>query len=129
GNRVRGLLAPGSKLAKTHPELVVGTGNGARLELAGTSMAAAAVSGAAALVLSSQPKLAPLGVRGLLQMGAQDLKLGLLAAGAGSLNVAASVGHGKAPTVIAGESVAASGRAYAAKAVSESSAESNAILW
>ena len=74
GNRIRGLLAPGSTLAKEHPELVMATGGGARLELSGTSMAAAVVSGAAALVLSSQPKLAPLGVRVLLQLGAQDLR-------------------------------------------------------
>src|SRR5688500_19038851 len=111
GNRIRGLLAPGSRLAKDHPELVVGTGNSARLELSGTSMAAATVSGAAALVLSSQPKLKPLGLRLLLQLGAQDVRPGLLIAGAGSLNVAASVSKG-APTIIAGENITPSPLAF-----------------
>ena len=77
-------------------------------------MAAAVVSGAAALVLSSQPKLAPLGVRMLLQLGAQDLKTGLLVAGAGSWNIAASVARGKGATVIAGETIASSDRAFTA---------------
>ena len=40
GNRIRGLLAPGSTLATEHPELVTGHGVQARLELSGTSMAA-----------------------------------------------------------------------------------------
>src|SRR5688572_15553963 len=124
GNRIRGLLAPGARLAKEHPELVLGTGSGKRLELSGTSMAAAAVSGAAALVLGSQKNLAPLGVRMVLQLGAEDLKLGLLAAGAGSINVAASVARGQFDTVIAGESIRSSGRSFGSSAMS-----GETVLW
>jgi hypothetical protein len=50
GNRVVSLLAPNSTLASEHPEKVVMTSAGARLELSGTSMAAPAVAGAAALL-------------------------------------------------------------------------------
>src|SRR6185503_2539481 len=39
GNKVRSLLAPNAVIAQEHPELVVGTGADARLELSGTSMA------------------------------------------------------------------------------------------
>ena len=50
GRRVRSLLAPGSTLAQRYPEKVIGSGRSARLELSGTSMSAAVVSGAVALV-------------------------------------------------------------------------------
>ncbi len=50
GNRIRSLLAPGATLGREHPELVVGSGKDRQLELSGTSMAAAVVSGAAALI-------------------------------------------------------------------------------
>ena len=39
GNKIVGLLAPGSTLAREHPELVIDTVEGKRLELSGTSMA------------------------------------------------------------------------------------------
>jgi hypothetical protein len=102
GNRIRGLLAPGSKLAKTASRAGGWDGNGARLELSGRAWRRRRCPGGGAGAQLAAEACAA-GVRVLLQMGAQDLKLGLLAAGAGSLNVAASVGRGKAPTVIAGE--------------------------
>ena len=49
GNRIRGLLAPGSTLAREYPELVIGSGRDAQLQLSGTSMAAAVVFGRGAL--------------------------------------------------------------------------------
>ena len=36
GNRILGLLAPGARLATAHPELVMATAGGSRLELSGT---------------------------------------------------------------------------------------------
>ena len=65
GNRIPGLLAPGSTLAREHPELVIDTVDGKRLELSGTSMAAAAVSGAVALILESQSPTHPEAIRHL----------------------------------------------------------------
>ena len=57
GRRVRSLLAPGSTLAQRYPEKVIGSGRSARLELSGTSMSAAVVSGAVALVRDAMPRL------------------------------------------------------------------------
>ena len=51
GNRILGLAAPGSRLVRAHPELVVSTPEGKRLQLSGTSMAAAVVSGAVSVLL------------------------------------------------------------------------------
>jgi serine protease AprX len=50
GNKVLGLAAPGSTLVREHPELVIGSGLNARLQLSGTSMAAAVVSGSVAVL-------------------------------------------------------------------------------
>ena len=47
GNKILGLAVPGSTLVREHPELVVAMKDGRRLQLSGTSMAAAVVSGAA----------------------------------------------------------------------------------
>jgi hypothetical protein len=56
GNRIVSALAPGCKLATMFPERVVGSD---RLELSGTSMAAAVVSGAAALAIQRKPVTGP----------------------------------------------------------------------
>jgi len=50
GNRIESLLAPNSKIAREYPELVTGDGANARLQLSGTSMSAAVVAGAAAVM-------------------------------------------------------------------------------
>ena len=73
GNKIRGLLAPGSTLAKEHPELVIDTTEGKRLQLSGTSMAAAAVSGAVALLLQSQQPTNPELIRQLIQQTASTV--------------------------------------------------------
>ena len=91
GNRVRGLIAPGSTLAREHPELITKAPSGnLRIELSGTSMAAAATSGAAALLISQQiPETA---MRSILQSTAEPIAgERLITQGAGSLNLAAAI--------------------------------------
>lgn len=93
------LVAPGSKivsagvktstLATEHPERFL-DGPGARdyLSLSGTSMAAAVVSGAAALVLDGRSDLTPFQVKLALQASADFMpREGLLTSGAGSLDL------------------------------------------
>ena len=92
GNKIVGLLAPKSTLAREHPELVIDTTQGKRLQLSGSSMSAAAVSGAAALVLEAMKELHPEAVRHLLQQTASEVaNTTPLQAGTGSLNVRGSL--------------------------------------
>ena len=87
GNKILGLAAPGSTLVREHPELVVSLKEGKRLQLSGTSMAAAVVSGAVSLVLDRQAHLSPLAVRGLLQSLCGGIRGGNAGSGTGRLNV------------------------------------------
>jgi serine protease AprX len=87
GNKIRGLLAPGATLAREYPELVIGSGREAELQLSGTSMAAAVVSGSAALLLETQRGMNPLAVRASLQYSAEHHSEPLLLGGAGRLHV------------------------------------------
>ena len=106
GNKIVGLLALQSTLAREYPEFVIDTTEGKRLQLSGTSMSAAVVSGAAALMLDSTPALGPAAVRFALQYSAEYVPgEGLIASGAGRLNVAAalSMPHPESATGIAGE--------------------------
>ena len=50
GNKILGLAAPGSTLVREHPELLIGAGRNARLQLSGTSMASAVVAGSVAVL-------------------------------------------------------------------------------
>ena len=70
GNKIVSLMAPGSALARDYPELhVAADAGGDYLQLSGTSMATAVVSGAAALILEANPSLDPLHVKVALQLG------------------------------------------------------------
>ena len=93
GNKIVGLLAPGSTLAREHPELVVDTTAGKRLQLSGTSMSAAVVSGAVALILEVTSSAHPEAIRHLLQQTASQVAdTTPLQAGTGSLNVRSCIG-------------------------------------
>ena len=94
GNRIVAASAAGSYLARTYPERVVerAAGSPTYFEMSGTSMSAAVVSGAAALVLEARPQLTPAQVKATLQLTSSRVEgAGLIEAGAGSLNVAAAV--------------------------------------
>ena len=85
GNKVVSLEAPFSHLSTNYPEWQV---PGGYLELSGTSMSSAVVSGAVALLLESSPSLTPQQVKVSLQSTASPIEgAGLVEAGAGSLNV------------------------------------------
>jgi len=88
GNKIVSLEAQGSYLSKTYPALhVAGSGQNAYSMMSGTSMAAAVVSGGAALLLQSTPSLTPRHVKVALQVTAQFMpEAGLVGAGAGSVN-------------------------------------------
>jgi serine protease AprX len=89
GNKIVSLEAAGSYLARTYPSLhVAGSGTNAYSMMSGTSMAAAMVSGGAALLLQSTPSLTPRHVKVALQVTAEFMpEAGLVAAGAGSVNL------------------------------------------
>ena len=91
GNRIRGLVSPGSTLVKQHPELVIGTGRDARLELSGTSMAAAATSGAVALILARRELTRLEDVRHIVQATAGSLEGSVLENGTGNLNALSAI--------------------------------------
>ena len=121
GNKIVSLEAAGSYLAKTYPSLhVAGSGNNAYSRMSGTSMAAAMVSGGAALLLQSTPSLTPRHVKVALQVTAEFMpEAGLVAAGTGSVNLAAArkmaSGDGLLgilSSLIGGKTVAGSGFAY-----------------
>ena len=129
GNRIRSLLAPGTVIAKEHPELVTGAGRDATLELSGTSMSSAVVAGAAALLLEARPKAKAEAIRALLQLGSERLPgLGLIQEGAGSLNVLASLsgpqGEDAGTTSIVGERILTGRLSFA-----ETSVGGDHIIW
>src|SRR5262245_39332927 len=130
GNKILGLAAPGTTLVREHPELVVSLKEGRRLQLSGTSMAAAVVSGAVSLVLDRQPRLSPLAVRGLLQYSSEASGEGMLASGTGRLNVvgALSMPRPQLAPAIAGETQIPSRLLSAARPAIVDANGSN-ILW
>ena len=112
GNRIVSTSANRSYFERQYPErLVEGAGGNAFIEMSGTSMSAAVVSGAAALLLEARPALTPREVKLLLQVTSSRVAgPGLIEAGAGSLNIAAAVavattGNVAVETVIGGEAI------------------------
>jgi serine protease AprX len=124
GSRIVSTAAAGSALVAQFPDRVI-DGPGARdyFVLSGTSMAAAVVSGAAALVLEGQPRWTPLQVKLALQASAEFLPAaGLLAGGAGRLDLE---GLGE-------DSLPKTPRSFAAYAVSprtENGTHAQIIVW
>jgi len=92
GTRVVSAEAAGSYLATTSATRhVAGSGSTAYMQMSGTSMAAAVVSGTAALLLQEQPKLAPRELKLALQVTSTFMPAeGLVRAGTGSVSVLAA---------------------------------------
>ena len=88
GNKIVSLEVPNSYLARHYPELhVAGSGNNAYYTMSGTSMAAAMVSGGAALLLEGTT-LTARQVKLALQLSASFMPSeGIVASGAGSINL------------------------------------------
>ena len=124
GNKIVSLKAAGSYLATTYPgQHVAGSGNNAFSVMSGTSMAAAMVSGGAALLLESSPSLTVRQLKVALQVTAKPMfSEGLIAAGTGSVNLYAARKFaapqqllGLLPTTtISGQLVSGSGLTYTA---------------
>ena len=123
GTRVVSAEAQDSYIASTYGDRhVAGGGADAYIQLSGTSMSSAVVSGALAILLEGRPSLTPGSAKSVLQLTSSlMLEAGLVASGAGSLNVAAAAGVvqaaaglGLPETQIAGESVDSGGIAFQA---------------
>jgi serine protease AprX len=124
GNKIVSLEAAGSYLARNYASLrVAGSGNNAFRVMSGTSMAAAMVSGGAALLLEASPSLTVRQLKVALQATASPmLSEGLVAAGTGSVNLYAARKFaapqyllGLLPTTtISGQLVSGSGLTYLA---------------
>ena len=119
GNRIVSAQAAGSYLPVSYPEQQV---PGGYLALSGTSMAAAVVSGVAALLLEANPALTPSQVKVAIQATASPVEgAGITAAGAGSVNVVSALYAALAgpiatapPVEIGGEPQEATGLVFAA---------------
>ena len=129
GSRVVSAEAAGSYLSRTYPARhVAGSGNDGYMELTGTSMAAGVASGAVALLLEGRGKLTPREAKTVLQVSSTFMPgEGLIASGAGSLNVLAAAAMLEKskdispPTVeIAGEVVRRGGLSFYDSAVEAS---------
>ncbi len=114
GRRVTSAEAAGSVLSVNFPDQhIAGSGPNSYIRGSGTSMAAAFVSGAAAVLIEERPSLQPLTVKAALQMTSTFLaEAGLVQGGAGSMNLLAAAEYvmdgDLSDTTIAGEPAAAS---------------------
>src|SRR5499427_1384559 len=114
GHHIESAEALDSYLAMRNPERHVGgTGESAVMQLSGTSMAAAVVSGAAALLFDSYGNSKPAEIKAAMELGSTFMAAsGVMGAGAGEANVLASAraldGRLRATTIIGAEIVRAS---------------------
>ena len=121
GSHIVSAEVTGSYLSQTFSARhVAGSGHDAYIQLSGTSMAAGVVSGAVALLLQEQPGLRPEGTKAVLQLTSSFMpESGMIAAGAGSINVLAAAELLKSgvlsQTTIAGEQTTDSGLLFVAK--------------
>src|SRR5262249_30056492 len=92
GNKIVSLEASGSYLAKNYVFLhVAGKPSNAYMQMSGTSMAAAMVTGGAALLMQANPNITPAQLKLALQTGATFMKDGgIMGGGAGSVNFMSS---------------------------------------
>ena len=88
GNKVWAALVAGSTVAQTAPPGTIGP-NG--IAMSGSSVSAGVVTGVVALMLEANPSLRQGHVKMALQLSAQFMPEGVLAAGSGSLNAAGAV--------------------------------------
>ncbi len=93
GVRVVSTEASGSYLATTYADRHVGgSGGGGYMEMSGSSMATAVVSGAVALLIDQRPNASPANVKQLLQLASSFVSgAGIFDVGVGSTNVLAAV--------------------------------------
>jgi len=141
GSHIVSAEAQGSYLATTYSQRhVTGAGADGYLQLSGTSMATGVVSGAAALLLEQKGRLSPRETKAVLQMTSSFMpEEGLMAGGAGSLNVLAAAEFVGDPrkaslprTVLAGQEVVASGVAFTTHAFAQQKSGvvgSTSIFW
>ncbi len=102
GNKILSLGVAGGTLARQFPTQVVGSGANSYFVMSGTSMAAAMVSGGAALLLQDAT-LTARQVKVALQLSATFLpEAGLVAGGAGSVNLWAARRVHSSPGVLIG---------------------------
>lgn len=92
GNKIVSLEAPNSHLAQSYPFLhVTGGTSNAYMQLSGTSMSAAMVSGGAALLMQANPYMTPTQLKIALQAGSTYMTDGgIMGGGAGSVNFLSS---------------------------------------
>ncbi len=88
GSNVISVLSPNCTLVKNNPQLQVDSNY---MMLSGTSMAAAVVSGVAALILDKNPGLTPNAVKAILMYTAEKRAEGSLETGAGYVNALGAV--------------------------------------
>src|SRR6185503_14106493 len=132
GNKILSLSAPGSTLAREHPELVTGSGQNARLQLSGTSMAAAVVSGSVAVLIQGNVRGTET-IRRLLQQNSVHVAGGLVATGAGAISLdlalAATLPRSDLEKTLHADGTKPSTIAFCAQIACGNQTAGNALVW
>lgn len=134
GHRIVSAEASNAYLPTTYPARhITGQGPNAYFRLSGTSMSAAVVSGAAALLLDDRGTLRPFETKAALQLAATFMpEAGLIGAGAGNLNVLAAtelVEKGHLPTFKTQQSFGSNGRPTTSLQFLGRNVTTNSIVW